>query len=87
MEQLALWQLGRIQWGWLGFAGVYCASPKLGYRKPRMPKEPEDEIRTLAESRKAAIHLGTEFVNAAGGGIAEMLFDVAVAALLGVQVP
>jgi len=51
-----------------------------------MPKEPEDEIGTLAESRKAAIPLNTEFVNAGRGGIAEMLFDIAVATLLGVQV-
>jgi hypothetical protein len=51
-----------------------------------MPKEPEDEIRALAESRKAAIHLNTEFVNAGRSGMAEMLFDIAVATLLGVQV-
>ena len=47
-----------------------------------MPKEPEDEIGTLVESRKAAIHLGTELVNADRSGIAAMLFDVAGAALL-----
>ena len=58
----------------------------MGYRQPRMPKEPEDEIGTLAESRKAMIHLRTEFVNARRRGMAEMLFDSAVAALLGVQV-
>ena len=51
-----------------------------------MPKEPEDEIGALAESRKAAIHLNAEFVNAGRSGIAEMLFDIAVATLLGVQV-
>jgi hypothetical protein len=58
----------------------------LGYRKPRMPKEPEHEIGTLAEPRKSAVYLRTEFVNARRRGIAEMLFDSAVAALLGVQV-
>jgi hypothetical protein len=51
-----------------------------------MPKKPEDKIGTLAESRKAAIHLSTKFVNADRGGIAEMLFDIAVTTLLGVQV-
>jgi hypothetical protein len=51
-----------------------------------MPKEPEDAIGARAESRKAAIHLNTEFVHPGRGGIAEMLFDSAVATLLGVQV-
>jgi hypothetical protein len=51
-----------------------------------MPKEPEDEIGTLAESRKATIHLRTEFVHAGRSGMAKMLFDIAVAALLGVHV-
>jgi hypothetical protein len=51
-----------------------------------MPKEPEDKIGTLAESRKAAIHLSAKLVNADMSGIAEMLFDIAMAPLLGVQV-
>lgn len=51
-----------------------------------MAKEPEDKIRTLAESRQAAIHLRTKLVNADRSGIAEMLFDIAVTTLLGVQV-
>lgn len=51
-----------------------------------MPKEPEEEIGTLAESRKAAIHLSTECMNASRSGMAERLFDMAVAALLRVQV-
>lgn len=51
-----------------------------------MPKEPEDKSGTLAESRKAAIHLSTKLVNADRSGIAEMLFDIAVTTLLGVQV-
>jgi hypothetical protein len=49
-----------------------------------MPKEPEDEIRTLAEPRQAAVHLRMEFVNAGRRGMAEMLCDIAMAALLGV---
>jgi hypothetical protein len=51
-----------------------------------MPKAPEDQIGTLAESRKAAIHLGTQLVNADRSGMAEMLFDITMAALLGIQV-
>jgi hypothetical protein len=51
-----------------------------------MPKEPADEVGTLTEARKSAVHLSTEFVNARRRGIAEMLFDSAMAALLGVQV-
>jgi hypothetical protein len=51
-----------------------------------MAKEPEDKSGTPAESRKAAIHLSTKLVNADRGGIAEMLFDMAVTTLLGVQV-
>lgn len=51
-----------------------------------MPKEPEDQIGTLAESRKAAIHLRPKLVNADRSGMAEMLFDMAVTTLLGVQV-
>jgi hypothetical protein len=51
-----------------------------------MPKEPEDKLGTLAESRKAAIHLSTKLVYADRRGIAERLFDSAVTTLLGVQV-
>ena len=51
-----------------------------------MAKEPEEKIGTPAESRKAAVHLSTKLVNADRGGIAEMLFDIAVTTLLGVQV-
>jgi hypothetical protein len=51
-----------------------------------MAKAPEDKIGTLAESRKAAIHLSTKLINADRSGIAEMLFDIAVTTLLGVQV-
>jgi hypothetical protein len=58
----------------------------LGYRKPRMPKELENEIGTLAEPRKSAVYLRAAFVNARRRGIAELLFGSAVAALLGVQV-
>jgi hypothetical protein len=50
-----------------------------------MPKEPEDAIGTLAESRQAGIHPGMPRVNADRSGNAEMLFDMAVAALLGIQ--
>jgi hypothetical protein len=51
-----------------------------------MPKEPEEKIGTLAESRKAAIHLRPKRVHADRSGIAEMLFDMALTTLLGVQV-
>ena len=51
-----------------------------------MPKEPEDKIGMLAESRKAAIHLRPKLVHADRSGMAEMLFDMAVTTLLGVQV-
>jgi hypothetical protein len=51
-----------------------------------MPKEPEDEIGTLASPRQSAVHLRTECVNAHRRGLAEMLLDSAVAALLGVHV-
>ena len=51
-----------------------------------MAKEPEDKIGTLAESRKATIHLSTKLMNADRSGLAEMLCAMAVTTLLGVPV-
>jgi hypothetical protein len=42
---------------------------KLDDRKPCMPKEPEDETGTLAESRKAAIHLSAELTHTGRRGV------------------
>ncbi len=51
-----------------------------------MPEESEDEIGTSAEASKAAIHPCTEIADAAGQSIAQVLLDVAMAPLLGVQI-
>ena len=51
-----------------------------------MPEESEDEIGTSAEASKAAIHSCTEIADAAGQSIAQVLLDVAMAPLLGVQI-
>jgi hypothetical protein len=51
-----------------------------------MTKEPKDEVGTSTESCKPAIHMGT-YVGAVGrGGIAEVLFDIPMPPLLGVQI-
>jgi hypothetical protein len=51
-----------------------------------MAEEPVDEVRTLTASCKTAIHLDTYFAGACRGRIPEMLFDIAMAPLLGVQI-
>jgi hypothetical protein len=51
-----------------------------------MAKEPQEEVGTLAEACEAAIHLGTYVLGVHRGGIPKMLFNIAMAPLLGVQV-
>jgi hypothetical protein len=51
-----------------------------------MTKEPQDEVGTPTEPCKPAIHLGTYVAAVWRGGIAEMLFDIAMTPLLGVQI-
>ena len=50
-----------------------------------MVKEPQEEVGTLTESRKPAIHLHPYVAGVRRSRIPEMLFDVARAPLLGVQ--
>ena len=52
--------------------------------KSGIPEESEDEIGTSAEASKAAIDPSTEIADTAGQGIAQVLLDVAMAALLGI---
>jgi hypothetical protein len=49
-----------------------------------MTKEPKEEVGTLTETGKAAIHLGTSVMGIARGGIPERLFDIAMTPLLGI---
>jgi hypothetical protein len=51
-----------------------------------MTKAPQEEVGTVTETGKAAIHLGLYVVGMNWGGIPQMLFDLAMAALLGVQI-
>jgi hypothetical protein len=51
-----------------------------------MTKEPQEEVGTVTETCKPAIHLGPYVVGMNWGGIPEMLFDIAMAALLGVHI-
>lgn len=51
-----------------------------------MMKVPQEEVGTVTETYKPAIHLGLYVVGIHWGGIPEMLFDMAMAALLGVQI-
>jgi hypothetical protein len=51
-----------------------------------MSEESEDEIGTSAEASKAAIDPGTEFADVGGQRIAEVLRDVAMAPLLGIEI-
>jgi hypothetical protein len=51
-----------------------------------MAKEAQEEVRTLTESCKAAIHLHPYVVGVRRSRIPEMLFDVTMAPLLGVQI-
>jgi hypothetical protein len=58
----------------------------LVYLKPSVPEESENEIRTSAEARKAAVNSGAEGADAGGHSIAQVLFDLAMTALCGVQI-
>jgi hypothetical protein len=51
-----------------------------------MTKEPQEEVGTVPETCKPAIHLGPSGVGMNWGGIPERLFDLAMAALLGVHI-
>jgi hypothetical protein len=51
-----------------------------------MTKEPQEEVGTVTETCKPAIHLGPYVVGMNWGGIPEMLFDMAMTALLGVHI-
>ncbi len=51
-----------------------------------MAKEPQEEVGTLAETCEAAIHLSTYVMGVERGGIPEMLFNIAMAPLLGIQI-
>jgi hypothetical protein len=54
--------------------------------KPGMPEESKDEIGTSAEASKAAIDSGAELADIGGQRMAQVLLDVAMAPLLGVQI-
>ena len=51
-----------------------------------MPEESKDEIRASAEAGKAAIDSGAEFARTGGLSIAQVLLDMAMAPLLGIQI-
>jgi hypothetical protein len=51
-----------------------------------MSEESEDEVRSSAEAGKATIDPSTEIADTAGQSIAQVLLDVAMAALLGIQI-
>ncbi len=54
--------------------------------KSGMPEESEDEIGTLAEASKAAIDPGAEFADIGRQRMAQVLLDMAMAPLLGIQI-
>jgi hypothetical protein len=58
----------------------------LVYIEPGMPEESKDEIGTSAEASKAAIDSGAEPADISGQRIAQVLLDVAMAPLLGIQI-
>jgi hypothetical protein len=58
----------------------------LVYIQSGMPEEAEDEVRSPAEASKATINTCAEVADACRGGIAQVLFDVAMAALLGIHI-
>jgi hypothetical protein len=58
----------------------------LVYMKPCMPAEPKYKIRALAEAGKASIYLRAELSAARRCRITQVLFDVAMASLFGVQI-
>jgi hypothetical protein len=51
-----------------------------------MPEESKDEIGTSAEASKAAIDSGAETADPGGQRVAQVLLDVAMASLLGIQI-
>jgi hypothetical protein len=51
-----------------------------------MSEEAEDEIGTLAEACKAAIDPGAEIADVGGQRIAQVLLDIAMAPLLGIEI-
>ena len=51
-----------------------------------MTEESQDEIGTPAEAGQAAIDPGAEIADVSGHSIAQVLFDIAMASLLGIQV-
>jgi hypothetical protein len=54
--------------------------------EPGMPEESEEEIGTSAEASKAAINSGAKIADTAGQSIAQVLLDMAMAPLLGIQI-
>jgi hypothetical protein len=51
-----------------------------------MPEESEDKIRASAEAGKTAIDSSAEFAGTGRLSIAQVLLDIAMASLLGVQI-
>jgi hypothetical protein len=51
-----------------------------------MPEEPKDEIGTSTEASKAAIDAGAEPAEPSGQRMAQVLLDIAMAPLLGIQI-
>ena len=56
------------------------------YLKPGVLEESEDEVRTSTEASKAAIDLGAEVADAGGHSIAQVLLDMAMPSLFGIQI-
>jgi hypothetical protein len=51
-----------------------------------MTKEPKEEVGALPKPCEPAIHLDTYAVGSCRGGIPELLFDIAMAPLLGIHI-
>lgn len=51
-----------------------------------MPEESNDEIRTSAQAGKAAIDSGAKLADTGGLSIAQVLLDIAMTPLLGIQI-
>lgn len=56
------------------------------YRKSCMPKEAEDEVGASPEACEPTIHLNASIVGRCRSGIAQMLVDITMAFLLGIQI-
>jgi hypothetical protein len=50
-----------------------------------MPKEAEDEVGASPDACEPTIHLNAQVVGRCRGGIPQVLLDIAMAALLGIQ--